>query len=263
MKGCIVALPPTCNFPGGGAVYTFNAACVLGAPIYAPSGLVMQFTDLFVNQIDDPVGDYSLITTIGPDIPDNLPRPIIAVVHDGHTFYELGGKGWAHKMDGFVVDVFETIPMIRSVVPDAKIIQMPLPYIHPQVSEVSIEKRRDVVVSLGRIVPEKGHRLVANLVNVGYEVWIIGQKVEHEEYGLYYKKIEHLGATIYPTPTEDEKRKLLLQAKIFVSFPFTYEIAEPVEYSALEAMSCGLFPVTAVWTEEYYSRAGLLAFHAE
>ncbi len=43
----------------------------------------------------------------------------------------------------------------------------------------------------------------------------------------------------------------------------TYEVAEPVEYSALEAMSCGLFPVTAVWTEEYYSRAGLLAFHAE
>jgi glycosyltransferase involved in cell wall biosynthesis len=263
MTGLIVALPPVSNMPGGALTYAFYAAAVMHSPIHAPGGIAQEFCPSHLNtigyysntEIRATKLDFSLITTFGADIPENLPKPIVAVVHDGHTLYEFGGKEWAKKVDGFIVDVDSTRSHILNIVKNASIVRLPLPFI-PDTKYFENKNRKNVIVSLGRIVPERGHRLVASLSQLGYNVWVIGQEVMHDEYGLYYKKVVSSGAIIHGTPSEVEKMNLLSISKVAMSFPFTVELDEPVEFNSLECISAGLFPIVANWQKKYFNEDG-------
>ena len=239
MTGLVVALPPVSNFPGGALTYAFHASALLDSPIYAPGGLAREFCPLHLKLNSFPYisnvtkYDYSLITTFGKDSEkylSNLPKPIVAVIHDGHTLYEFGGKEWTKNIDGFLVDVEPTKRQIMEFVKNASMLRIPIPYKKKEFNIDNNDNRENAIISLGRIVPERGHRLVATLSSLGYKVYVVGQEVRHDEYGLYYAKVCASGAEVISTPSDEEKNKIISRVKVSMSFPFTYEIDEPIEY---------------------------------
>jgi len=269
MTGLVVALPPASNFPAGSLTYAFYAAAVLKAPIYAPGGIASEFCPEHIRvnyckDLSDNIKyDFSLVTPVSNELMeyiDRLPRPIIVVVHDGHTLYEFGGKDWVNKVDGFLVDVDPTISCILKMANNASVLRIQLPYVRrpfSQYSEFPIwDNKKNIIVSLGRIVPDRGHRLVATLCSMGYNVLVVGQEVRHDEYGLYYKKILDAGANIIPTPSDSEKFEILGSAKIAMGFSFTQEVDEPVEYSNCECINMGCYPIVANWQKRYFDDAG-------
>jgi len=282
LSGIVCALPPVCSFPGGALTYTYYAAKVLSAPIYAPAGEVAveylpDDSISIVDKIDEIEGlrsvDYSLVTIPSDGRFDHfdlmfLPGKIIFVVHDGDHFHRYGGEVWSGFADGFVTVLSPTEEYIRKYNKDAPILRLPLPYI-ARTSGVDLDidskgnKRENIVVSLGRIVPERGHRLVATLSG-RYKIYIIGQKVDEPyEYGLYYDKVSKMGVQMWANVLDEDKRDLLSEAKVFLSFPFSYEIEENVEYNHLECMEMGLVPIVANWAKDCFEEVGLRAFYVE
>lgn len=265
MTGLIVALPPVSNFPGGALTYAFHASALLDSPIYAPGGLAREFcpSHLKVNSFpyisNATKYGYSLITTFGKDSEkylSSLPKPIIAVIHDGHTLYEFGGKEWTKNIDGFLVDVEPTKKQIMEFVKNASMLRIPIPYKKKEFNIDKNDNRENAIISLGRIVPERGHRLVATLSSFGYKVYVVGQEVRHDEYGLYYAKVCASGAEVISTPSDEEKNEIISRVKVAMSFPFTYEIDEPIEFNNLECMNMGVYPIVPNWQNKYFVEGG-------
>jgi glycosyltransferase involved in cell wall biosynthesis len=223
-------------------------------------------------------GDYTILSGVPAiengngksytELLKTLPKPILLMVHDlGDATNRMKGFWQANQdyIDGFLCSKEETIQGLPEFVRRKPFLRIRLPFVaDPFDIDWNVWKaKRNHIIFSGRIIPEKGARIVAELSDHGYKVVVAGQKVETEEYLRYYEKIQQFGATVVPNPKTDELFDRLKEAKIICSFTYQKDRYVSVEYPVLQAMNYGCVPVVANWCAKYYREADILALFVE
>jgi len=242
MKPSIVSFSPF-SFPNGGAFWSCHLASFRGATISVPTTDLSTIHGVYGNyHFDDEIrpGDYTIVG--GPPYPHtkevtevmhSLSRPLLVMLHDVNDMTEKCRPFWEENedvIDGFIVSNDETYHRRPSFVAKKPYLRTRLPY-DPVPLNLNLDgKDNQRVCVLGRITPDKGARQVAMLTDYGFTVYVMGQKIELEEYHEYYKRIEATGAIVVPNPTNKEKRDILGKSSFYVSFTYQVENEVIVEY---------------------------------
>jgi len=270
MRRAIVSFSPF-SFPNGGALWSCQLADFCGTRVHAPITDLSTVDGIFGNYHfwDSPPeqSDYTIVG--GPPFPHTkevteymhlFSRPLLIMLHDVNDMAEKCKPFWIENedvIDGFIVSNDETYHKRPSYVARKPYVRTRLPY-HPTIWNLNLDgKDNNRVCVLGRITPDKGARQVAMLTDYGFKVYVMGQKVELEEYHEYYKRVESTGAIVVPNPTNKEKRDILKKCSFYCSFTYQVEDEVTVEYSCLEAMNYGCYPVVANWMTKYFELGGL------
>lgn len=275
MKPIVIsALPYT--FPNGATEYASFITKIFKCPMF----LINDFGHK-PYWVEDP---YELVSDINPNeydctimgslfsdnywpeyerILSKLPHPIICVVHERmdllNSDYQFFWNTFAHHVDGFITNMRNESIWLDNK--GYKYIELSVPYV-PFRRDYGIV-RTNTILSLGRILPEKGHRQVSVLAEAGYDVVIAGQAIRYQEYELYYKKLMGSGARLVPSPTTEEINTLAQQCKIFMSFLLSIDGETSVSYSALRAINGGCIPIVANHMRRYFDSMGIYALYNE
>lgn len=182
MKAVIIATKPFSDFTSGCMTYCAYASKLLDAPILSESKETIKevgttsIVDRVINSLNF-TPDYILFGAGSPSgLPKNLPKvPIISMTHDS-LYLNSENKKLLDISDGLITNMDENTEEILRYKPEAKVIRMKLPYVAENYN-IDLSKKEDVIISIGRIVPDKGHRHAAQLAGLGFEVWVAGQHV--------------------------------------------------------------------------------------
>lgn len=275
MKPIIINSVPY-SFPNGATEYCSFVSRILKCPLYIipDGGSKPYFVEEPYSVLYDGETDFSEfdLTIMGSNyvdyyapeymrIVDKLPKPIVCLIHERLDIINSGyGHFWSKFLpyvSGFVTNMTnESLWMEDN---NHKYVQLTVPYI-PFELDSSIQ-RTNSILSLGRLIPSKGHRQVTHLAEIGYDVVIAGQAINYQEYALYYKKLIESGARVFKNPTTEEINKLTQQCKIFMSYLFMPDGETSVSYSALRAINGGCIPIIPDSMRKYFDELGVKALY--
>lgn len=248
MKPLLVMFPPTNEFDSGIKTYCKNLE-----KIYAYDSKVVKNGIVWLNGRigESPKEKYDFTIIVGytkqfeeiSKIISHFPKPVILVAHDSQLFTYMGDI--IDEVDGYIVSMDETKEFIKNY-NSKPVLKIRQPFVPNKFS--GFDEKIDQIISIGRIVADRGHRHAAELGDFGYKVVIAGSHVKHHEYDEYYKRVsKHHNVIIKPDPTDEELNQLLIKSKVIMSFYYVQEKYPSVYYALLEPISMGCIPVVPYW----------------
>lgn len=280
MKPCIISSIPYTR-PDGAKTYSAHLSKVMEAPLFIPPWDDVEpiFSSCDPYAVTDEIkGDYTILC--GPfsnaylqKFPDRidwvktLPKPLIVTVNDGEnlslrysTFWDKIGPEIAYCL----VSRY-SIGDLLAEKRGKKWVHIEYPYVLDEILPRWYAKK-DRIISAGRLVDVKGHRLVATLARYDYDVVIAGStgagspKFEEK---LYLDMIKDLGAEVCENPSREAMQLLFAKSSIYMTLGCWPEQECGVEYTAFEAMSFGCIPIVGRMYERHYHESGLRYFAVE
>lgn len=270
MKPLIINYAPM-NFPNGGALWSCHLSKWYKTDVYCPDTDLSKIHNLYYgyNITDNIKGyeDFTIVTSSAENYNDDIEQllkdckhPILIMIHDlldvSHSYKEFWEKTGSH-FDGYLFNTDETYNELPEWFIKKPWLRVRIPYASKEYHINFDEKEFNSICFVGRLVPDKGARQVALLAREGFNVYIAGQRVESSEYLLYYDKLIRTGSVVIPNPTDEKKIDIMKKSMFFASFTYHLEESVGVEFSALEAMNLGCFPIVFDCMEKYYNLGGL------
>ena len=279
MKPLLVSSIPYTR-PDGAKTFSSHMSRIMDTPLYVPrwDDVEITFSSMEPAGVTEEVdGDYTFLC--GPysnkyldedpsriDWVKSLPKPLLYFAHDGENLSERYSRFWSElgdEIDFFLVSRYSIGNRLTEM--GKKWAHVEYPYVFGH-SMPYWKSKEDRIISAGRLVPEKGHRMVASLCRYGYKVSVVGSSGAGEpmfEQKLYLDSLGESGADVLADVGMETMKKEASFSKIYMTLGFWPEQEGPIEYTAFECMSVGCIPIVGKIFERHYRESGLRFFSVE